>query len=395
MLAVLGALLLLAGGSHAQEDDHGDAPSALEATLAALDAEPLQGRIDFVGDVDCFMFQAPAREPLVFEVTAPEEGLRPLLLLFDRDGETLLRIVEAGEETPATARLSWQAEEAGFYFLCVRNVRATEGTGPYALTLARASEAPAPLPPAPPEPAPPETPSPPEEAPSPSETAPAPALRVGLLAADDARSVQDVQAFLSETGRFEAVEVVDVARSTPSTAELERFAAVLVWSDDSFADPVALGDALAAYVDRGGGVVVAAVSFDANHPFDLDALEGRFAAEGYYVIAPGVDNTGDARRTLGPIQQPDHPILAGVRRIDGGRRSFHSPTRELTAGGQAVASWDNGDVLVAVKTIQGTRRADLNLFPPSARVDLDLWPVSPTNDVPQLLANALLWVAGR
>ena len=68
-----------------------------------------------------------------------------------------------------------------------------------------------------------------------------------------------------------------------------------------FADPVALGDNLADYVDRCGGVVVAAFA-NASIPF-----AGRFATDDYWVIRPASQTQGN-RLTLGVVHTPNHRI---------------------------------------------------------------------------------------
>jgi len=396
------AVGLLAFFGHPQdiEDDHGGQPSALSATLIVADELELQGRIDFVGDTDCFMFEAQTGSGYTLSVTQASAPLTPLILLFDRDGATTLALDDQG--TPdVPAQIVWRPETDGFYSVCVRKAVATSGMGDYTLSAKRdtvtppasteAASNPTPTEPtAPPVDTKPATTSPPEQ----GRTDPNVGLGVGVLGADDPDSLNDVKDVLERSGAFVNVAAIDLTVTTPTGDDLDAFDAVLVWSDNGFADADTLGDRLADYVDRGGGVVVAAVSFDAPDKLDPDALGGRFLAQNYYAIQPGVDNVGNGRRRLGALAAADHPILKDVDTVDGGPSTFHSPTATLTSGSTLVASWDNGDALVAVKTLGQARRADLNLFPPSGRIDLGLWPFRPSNDVPQLFVNALLWVAG-
>ncbi len=398
---LLALLFALGAGTAAQpEDDHGDAPEPLSATLVQVDGPPISAELAVTGDVDCFMFEAVAGLDYAFAAEPEGEKLDLLLLLFDRQDAVLLAVDDGGQARGAA--LDWTAPAGGFHFVCVRNARATEGTGSYRLTIQTASggEPREQEPEAPQDPGDDaDDPAPPQEPPDqPREPEPAASSgtgHVGVLGADDAASVADVVGFLRDTGAFAGVESVDVATATPTLTQLEAFEAVLVWSDEAFADAEALGNALADYADAGGGVVVAAVSFDVPSESDPDTLGGRFLSGGYYAIRPEADNVDNGRRRLGELREPDHPILSGVDRVDGGLRSYHSPTSALSSGARALATWDDRSVLAAVKAVGDARRADLNLFPPSSRVSPELWPFTPFNDVDHLFANALLWVAGR
>lgn len=397
LLLCLSVVLFGLTGSSQNVDDHGNDPTPFSATLITVDNVQLEGRIESIGDTDCFMFAGISRTTYRFEIAEPAGDLEPLLILFDTDSLTVIALDDGGENG-AAAKIEWQPMITGFYYLCVRNTSATTGTGSYLLRANSDAAQRAETPPAPPNS---ETVMPAENSPTAEEErafvppVDAAQVRVGVLGGDDPASLNDVRDYLLQTGVFFTVDLIDVSQATPTASQLEQFDSVLVWSDSRFADAEALGTLLAGYVDGGGGVVVAAVSFDVPSPFDPDALAGRFLDEGFYVIAPEVDNVDSERLRLGTIHAATHPIMAGVDNIDGGPRSFHSPTSTLTSGGTAVASWDNGDVLVAAKTVGATRRADINLFPPSGRVDSGLWPFRPSNKVPMLFANALLWVAGR
>ena len=92
----------------------------------------------------------------------------------------------------------------------------------------------------------------------------------------------------------------------------------MVYSDDCFADPVALGNALAQYVDIGGGVLVAGAAFATVSPNASDpaagnatgavtacmTLQGNFAA----VSTPPAGSTaGNATDT---VRLPYHLVTA-------------------------------------------------------------------------------------
>ncbi|MBI1743175.1 hypothetical protein HYR54_08935 [Candidatus Acetothermia bacterium] len=211
-------------------------------------------------------------------------------------------------------------------------------------------------------------------------------------------SQEDVKTFLDNTGKFLAVDMINIGRDTPPLRRLVKYDAVLVWSDNSLGNPGLLGDILADYIDQGGGVVVAPFGFDAkNGPVEKRAIEGRFLTDNYYVIPAESGFTYGQRRTLGQVLEKDHPIMKGIKTVDGGSRSYYAPTARVTEGSTVVARWDNGDVLLAVKTIQKgektLRRADVNLYPASDRLVSYFWDTS--SDAGDLFANALLWVAKK
>ena len=439
----------------AQTDDVGNEPTAFEASLLPSDNVEVRGQIEVIGDVDCFMFEVVFPEDsnqvnYTLETSDLSGSLDTVLVLFDRNGRTVLAIDDNSGQDRGS-RIEFAPSFEGLYFVCVRNARSTQGAGSYTLSVINnGSSAPTttvntpPAPTTPPATPPsnnenneenttnqeeetnnepettsqppqqeetntppvPETPEPPTTNNTPPETEERPTApssstevlregRIALLGGDDDDSIRNVQSYLMATGSFPSVDVINVSRETPSEFELNQYEAVLVWADSGFQDADAMGDRLASYVDRGGGVVVAAVSFDIPDPFDPDTLGGRFFTGNYYVIQPDTDNVSDDRRVLGNVQNPNHPVMLGVTKIDGGPSSLHSPTSNLTSGGQTLASWDNGSVLVAAKSMGQANRVDINLFPPSSLLDPDLWPFTQDNDVPRLMVNALFWVAGR
>ena len=65
----------------------------------------------------------------------------------------------------------------------------------------------------------------------------------------------DIQAKLLSTGKFNTVSIINVHAVTPTLAELQAFDAVQVYSNLSYQNSVGLGDAMAGYVDAGGGAV--------------------------------------------------------------------------------------------------------------------------------------------
>jgi hypothetical protein len=156
---------------------------------------------------------------------------------------------------------------------------------------------------------------------------------VGVLAASpNPAALGDVMASLGTSGQLDTVTGLDLANGTPSALMLGAFDSVFVFSEGPLPDPVGLGDALADYVDAGGGVVLAGDLFAA-----ATALQGRFVDEGY---AP-VTFDGVVLRNVEPLRmrlvQPSHASLTNTVRLYGGPRSQHVSDIQVVHSGQLLA----------------------------------------------------------
>jgi hypothetical protein len=192
----------------------------------------------------------------------------------------------------------------------------------------------------------------------------------------------DVRDKLIETGQFSVVGLFRAESATPSLAELQSYDAVLVWSENSFANTTTIGDNLADYIDGGGAVITGHFSLNTSL-----AIGGRLATD-YQLIAPGATTTGNV--ILGTINFPDHPIMNKVSSFDGGVSSFRS--NGAVVSGTVIAEWSDGLPLIVVQENVGpaaTKRVDLNFWPTSADGYPSNW-VS-TTDGTRIMANAILW----
>lgn len=196
----------------------------------------------------------------------------------------------------------------------------------------------------------------------------------------------DPQQKLMSSGQFSAVDIINAALVTPTLNDLLAYDSVIVWSNTSFQDSVALGDVLADYVDAGGGVVVA--TFANSDATTTRMILGRWQM-GYEVIVPGSGNASGAQ-SLGNVLDPGHPVMQGVNTFDGGSSSFRPNANFLTQGSTLLAEWTDGRVLVALGS--SVRRVDLGMYPPSADCSGSFW--NPSTDGTALMANALVFTAG-
>ena len=222
--------------------------------------------------------------------------------------------------------------------------------------------------------------------------APGPAanLDVLVLGADLNDQLFAVALSLFNTGLFASVTYVDGNLVLPTPTELQAFNAVFVYSNLTFLDGVQLGNNLADYIDSGGGVVTAVFSNASGDPIFFDYhIQGRFRSEGYFVMESLLELAWDGPHSLVTLDDA-HPILAGVSSFSGGNASFR-PNHSVTVNGTRIANWSDGQPLVAVNNIAGTKRADLGFFPVPDLGFGDWW--DPATDGDLLMANALAWVA--
>ena len=168
--------------------------------------------------------------------------------------------------------------------------------------------------------------------------------------------------------------------------QCDRYDAVLIFSSSTFTEPDELGDALADYVDNGGGVVVGAIASDS----DSHGVGGRFDKEGYSPLNRG-QRSHESRHSLGKRVLPDHPIIQNVNTFDGGSQSWRVTTT-VSETGKLIAEWEDGVPLVAEKII-GERACSvaLNMWPPSMNISKDGWET--LTDGTTLILNSLLYVA--
>ena len=199
----------------------------------------------------------------------------------------------------------------------------------------------------------------------------------------------DVQNKIVGTGLIPQVDafLVSGAYPVPAAADLRSYAAVLVYSDADFNDITNLGNALADYVDQGGGVALATFAFWNSSGL---SIQGRLATGGYLPFTTGSQASGTDLTLTKDL--PLHPLLDGVASFDGGGESYHNSPITSAPGATLVAHWSNGQPLVGAKDIAPGRCAGLNFYPPSSDARSGFWVAS--TDGGRLMADALLW-SGR
>jgi len=183
--------------------------------------------------------------------------------------------------------------------------------------------------------------------------------------------VSEIRLFLETLGGFSSIQTYDAGASTPGLPFLLSYSAVIVVANRPFADPVLLGDVLAAYAERGGGVVLTLASF-----IEGWEIRGRFLSDGFMPFDLGTRALGETTLT-GPA--PAHPLTA---RVDSAWAEIIGEVK-VAREGIPIAFWDGGRPLAALAR---ENVAALNLFVGGT----GFW----TGDAARLLRNAALFTSG-
>jgi len=214
---------------------------------------------------------------------------------------------------------------------------------------------------------------------------------IGILALASAASAQnillvDASGYASDVVTHlqnQGLTVTDFGSGTPDLATLQQYDAVMAFSDGSFADPVALGDVLADYVDAGGRVVQTTFAFYEGG-FGL-GIDGRWGAEGYSPFTYGPQTQG-TNEYLGKVYNADHYTLRAVDSFDGGSSSYRNVVG-MTPGAERVADWTDGTPLIGEVTSKNGVSVGLNFYPPSSDIRGDFWNAATDGDT--IMYNAL------
>lgn len=202
-----------------------------------------------------------------------------------------------------------------------------------------------------------------------------------LLAPADAL-VTDVVSKLRASRRFSGVDSLSTTAATPLLTTLSPYNAVATWSNSIYADPTALGNVLADYVDAGGGEVTTIFG-----NIGVSFPQGRWVSQGYEITPSPLPNALlSSSVLLGAVLEPNHPIASFVRKFDGGASSFRQNATPLLRG-RTIMRWSDGKMLASVHNYK-------------KRADLGFWPVSNTSsngwnqrtDGTWITANALEFV---
>ncbi len=206
-----------------------------------------------------------------------------------------------------------------------------------------------------------------------------------LGAPGDESWILDVEAKIEETGGPTGDLIADtflINNETPTLTQLQQYEAVFVFTDAGAADPAALGDALASYIESGGHVV------DATFTPNVD-ITGGFTQ---YQLYSNSGQSGGTNLGIDTILDPANPVLTSVSTFDGGTSSFHNTGGTIAPGATIVAEYADSSPFILVEENVGpanSRRVFLNFYPPSIDVRDDFWDTS--SDGALIMRNALIW----
>ncbi len=160
-----------------------------------------------------------------------------------------------------------------------------------------------------------------------------------LIACADDTPCEPLGSILLSYPDIGIVDAMDVRATTPTLGDLLAYDVVVTWSNYPYADPIAMGNVLADYVDAGGAVVHSVFNWYGS-PF---GLAGRFMTDGY---SPFISLSGNHFLTasLGAYD-PSHPIMAGVTSAS----DYYRDYVDLAPDAELVASWNDGEEFVATK----------------------------------------------
>ena len=165
---------------------------------------------------------------------------------------------------------------------------------------------------------------------------------------------------------------------TASDLLISNFDTVMVWTDGSLSTSV--GTNLNSFITAGGGLVICTF---ANASLSIQ----NFTYTNCPIVFPGNQSAG-ANLTLGTYTSSD-PLMNGVTSFNIGTSGYGAGSLTLQAGATSVASYSNGNNLVAKKTIGNARTVSLNFFPPSSTSRSDFW--TATTDGGKMMTNAIMW----
>ncbi|KAJ3440324.1 btb/poz domain-containing protein [Anaeramoeba flamelloides] len=182
-----------------------------------------------------------------------------------------------------------------------------------------------------------------------------------ILTTDNVQKhIMDVKKSISVCNdKYTRIDCFDAFHGTPTLKYLSRYDAVFLYSSiEPFADSKLLGDRLAKYSDRGGGLVIS--SYRAlvlnSKKYKKSELFGKITSENYLPIKKG--KLLDERSHLAEILDNGNPLTKGVSKFDGGMLSYRiqtqltkpsSPTRSGSDLCRKMALWDDGNTLIALR----------------------------------------------
>lgn len=215
-----------------------------------------------------------------------------------------------------------------------------------------------------------------------------------VYASSDSSVIADMKSKLEGTKQFDSITMIDGGSSAPSESTLAKCDSLLVFADVNrygFSDPTGVGNALASYIDKGGGVVLALPMYG-SYSSSYSPTGTNWSK--YQLIDHSTSMSYVAKKSLGT--KDAHPVLAGISKVETNgstcRERSSVNAASVRSGAKVVASWNDGNGMIIAGFPNGRPRIDLNLYPVSS--DIGYYGCyDSTSDTAKLMANALVYVA--
>ncbi|KAJ3433489.1 btb/poz domain-containing [Anaeramoeba flamelloides] len=216
-------------------------------------------------------------------------------------------------------------------------------------------------------------------------------LKILLLSADEERSWRDdVNNSIKDCGILH-VDVLKVHKKTPCYDSMKSYDVIVVYSWTKFGSRQKVGDMLARFVEDGGGLVIS--TYYSLVEDNQAVLDGRIVDEDFLPIKanPEIRNR---RSELGQTVLPNHPVMKGVKKFNGGKKSLRICSMTAEKNSLIISKWSDGTILAAAKQRGNTsgRVVVLNFCFVSDNVysDGDFWQTN--TDGAKLIGNSVLYV---
>jgi len=216
-----------------------------------------------------------------------------------------------------------------------------------------------------------------------------------VYCSSDGTVQSDFKLKLDNLHLFSRVDNIDMSATAPTLLTLQQYDAVIVWADLSrggCSDPNSNGNVLAQYADGGGGVVLVNPYYIGNTYSNVYSTTW----DKYTLIEKG-GMTYVSSSHLGSVDAM-HPVVRGITKIEAsGSRCYQRASATgaaIRSGATVIATWADGNAMVVAGTPMGKPRVDINMYAFSTDIGSSGC-YDASTDVPKLIGNALLWVAGR
>jgi hypothetical protein len=213
-------------------------------------------------------------------------------------------------------------------------------------------------------------------------------VKVLFAGAENTAALEDMVIKAYSDGLFPTgseIHYVNVQDSVPPLSVLRDFDAVLVWSQNALNYSDSIGDALADYVDAGGGLVLGHFCYQLGLS---TGLTGRVMTDGYSPFKAVAGATNSGQLDVNSLSLPLHPMFNGCDVFNFTylqQFNFGSPALDTNGGATLLATETGGNNLIAISANE--RIVGMMIFPGWW---FQRWP-----EAEQFIANALLFVAGE